>query len=365
MERGGETYYYHRDALGSITEVTDESGTLVERYEYDVYGAVTIFDGSGITLTTSAIENPYLFTARRYDPESGNYYYRARVYSPPLGRFLSQDPLGFDAGDYNLYRYVSNNPVNDVDPTGLQSGGDAMVIEWCQSNPIQCMLIAETVIFLGPLDVIVVVGGVAIVLTILSPPPVPPVVKPKPRPEPEVPPTICPPGGNGRIRPPLGNPLPQPEPPLQPRPEPFPGPDPLIPPLPVPAPTPTPEFERYLYHYTSDEGLIGILATQMIKVTTNDPEGWGDGQYFTDITPEDASVGSAHQLSRALFTTPWKFKSVTNWVKVNVADLPVRRVGPVFSRTTYGNKSIYLHPSQSPLNVAGRIAGSGPTPFSR
>jgi RHS repeat-associated protein len=79
---------------------------------------VTIFDGGGITLTTSAIDNPYLFTARRYDPESGNYYYRARMYSPQLGRFLSQDPLGFEAGDYNLYRYAFNNPVNLTDPTG-------------------------------------------------------------------------------------------------------------------------------------------------------------------------------------------------------------------------------------------------------
>ena len=74
------TYYYHRDALGSITEVTDESGTVVERYEYDVYGAVTIYDGSWVTLTASAIGNPYLFTGRRYDPESGNYHYRARYY---------------------------------------------------------------------------------------------------------------------------------------------------------------------------------------------------------------------------------------------------------------------------------------------
>lgn len=118
MERDGSTYCYHRNALGSITEVTDETGVLVERYEYDVYGAATIFDGGGITLTASAIGNPYLFTARRYDPESGNYYYRARVYSPWLGRFLSMDPLGFGAGDYNLYRYAFNNPTNLTGPTG-------------------------------------------------------------------------------------------------------------------------------------------------------------------------------------------------------------------------------------------------------
>ena len=118
MERGGNTYYYHRDGLGSITEVTTDTGALVERYEYDVYGAVTIYNSNDVTITVSAIDNPYLFTGRRYDPESGNYYYRARYYSPRLGRFLSMDPLGFGSGDYNLYRYAFNNPVNMTDPTG-------------------------------------------------------------------------------------------------------------------------------------------------------------------------------------------------------------------------------------------------------
>jgi len=73
MERGGNTYYYHRDALGSITEVTDGAGAIVERYEYDVYGAATIFNASDVEIAASAIGNPYLFTARRFDPESGNY----------------------------------------------------------------------------------------------------------------------------------------------------------------------------------------------------------------------------------------------------------------------------------------------------
>jgi RHS repeat-associated protein len=120
MECNGQTYYYHRDALGSVTELSDASGAIVERYEYDVYGAVTIYDADWITRTVSAAGNPYLFTGRRFDPESGNYYYRARVYSPALGRFLSMDPLGFEAGDYNLYCYVFGNPTTMVDPTGLQ-----------------------------------------------------------------------------------------------------------------------------------------------------------------------------------------------------------------------------------------------------
>lgn len=118
MERGGQIYYYHRDGLGSITEVSNSVGVIVERYEYDVYGTATIYDGSNNVLSASAIGNPYLFTAREYDPESGNYYYRARYYSHELGRFLSRDPLGFAAGDYNLYRYVFNNSVTYTDPTG-------------------------------------------------------------------------------------------------------------------------------------------------------------------------------------------------------------------------------------------------------
>jgi RHS repeat-associated protein len=118
MERGDQTYTYHRDALGSITEVTDQSGNLVERYEYDVYGAPQFFDRTGKPLTASAIGNPILFTGRWYDAESGNYDYRARVYSPTLGRFLQMDPLGVAAGDRNLYRYAFNNPLTFTDPSG-------------------------------------------------------------------------------------------------------------------------------------------------------------------------------------------------------------------------------------------------------
>ncbi|MCP4396042.1 MAG: hypothetical protein GY801_01855 [bacterium] len=98
MERGGNVYYYHRDGLGSVTEISDQSGALVERYEYDVYGAPQIFGSNNNPLAASAIENRYLFTGRRYAPESGNYYYRARIYSPELGRFLQTDPLGYVDG---------------------------------------------------------------------------------------------------------------------------------------------------------------------------------------------------------------------------------------------------------------------------
>ncbi|MCP4361915.1 MAG: RHS repeat-associated core domain-containing protein [Chloroflexi bacterium] len=76
------------------------------------------YDGSYNPISSTVVGNPYLFTGRRYDPESGNYYYRARIYSPALGRFLSTDPMGYAAGDANLYRYTFNNPTNFTDPSG-------------------------------------------------------------------------------------------------------------------------------------------------------------------------------------------------------------------------------------------------------
>ena len=60
----------------------------------------------------------YVFTGRELDPATANYYYRAREFSPQLGRFTSQDPLRFDAGDTNLYRFLQNSSPNGTDPTG-------------------------------------------------------------------------------------------------------------------------------------------------------------------------------------------------------------------------------------------------------
>ena len=66
-----------------------------------------------------AVAQPYTYTAREYDPETGLYFYRARYYDPKAGRFLQRDPIGFAGGDVNLYAYVRNNSVNFIDPVGL------------------------------------------------------------------------------------------------------------------------------------------------------------------------------------------------------------------------------------------------------
>jgi RHS repeat-associated protein len=65
------------------------------------------------------VKQPYGYTGREWDKELGLYYYRARYYDPKGGRFISKDPIGFEGGDVNLYRYVKNQPVDWIDPSGL------------------------------------------------------------------------------------------------------------------------------------------------------------------------------------------------------------------------------------------------------
>ena len=116
---GPQICYYHYDALGSVTDLSNSSGSHIEHYYYDPFGNTRIYDpATGMRREESIISNPYRFTARRWDSESSLYYYRARMYDPNLGRFLQTDPVGYDAGDMNLYRYCGNNPLNSKDPLG-------------------------------------------------------------------------------------------------------------------------------------------------------------------------------------------------------------------------------------------------------
>jgi RHS repeat-associated protein len=66
----------------------------------------------------AGIDFRFGYTGRELDKETGDYYYRSRYYDSTVGRFISEDRIGFDGGDSNLYRYVFNSPTNYTDPTG-------------------------------------------------------------------------------------------------------------------------------------------------------------------------------------------------------------------------------------------------------
>jgi RHS repeat-associated protein len=120
-------YYFHSDTQNSVLALSDAAGIVTERYAYDAYGLTSFFDSAGNVIPQSAVGNSYLFTGCQYDEETGLYYYRTRYLHPQRGRFISRDTLGIWgdlAGLGNGYAYVGNNPVNHVDPFGLQEGVD-------------------------------------------------------------------------------------------------------------------------------------------------------------------------------------------------------------------------------------------------
>ncbi len=115
MVRGGASYYYNADGLGSITSLTSASGQIAASYTYDSFGK--------LTASTGTVTNPFRYTGREYGTETKLYYYRARYYDSSVGRFISEDPTRFGGG-VNSYAYIRNNPINLIDPLGLSACKD-------------------------------------------------------------------------------------------------------------------------------------------------------------------------------------------------------------------------------------------------
>jgi RHS repeat-associated protein len=96
---------------GNVTAVLDSGGQVVAAYRYDEFGNLMASSGT--------LAQPYTFSTKRYLEGIGQYYYGYRNYSPSCGRWTTRDPLG-EAGGINLYGFVGNDPVNLVDPWGLE-----------------------------------------------------------------------------------------------------------------------------------------------------------------------------------------------------------------------------------------------------
>lgn len=117
MRRGPADYYVHADEGYSTVAVTDALGNVVERYGYEEYGEPSVFDGAGQPLEESAIGNPYLFLAQRYDPETGWYQDGWRYLDPLAGRYTTRDPVGIWAGEAQNateFQLPFNGPVRIV-----------------------------------------------------------------------------------------------------------------------------------------------------------------------------------------------------------------------------------------------------------
>jgi len=111
--------YAEQDVNFNVTALVDTTGTVQERYIYDPFGAVTILAASWTTRGSSNYGWVYLYQDTRLDTATGLYGRRERDYSPTIGRWVENDPLGFGGGDTNLYGYVGNDPTTFNDPTGL------------------------------------------------------------------------------------------------------------------------------------------------------------------------------------------------------------------------------------------------------
>ena len=110
-----ETLHYLADALGGTVALTDSTGGATSTYSYEPFGRTSV-DGTGV--------NAFQYTGRENDG-TGLYYYRARYYDPLRSRFVSEDPIGFNAG-VNFYRYAGSNPILFTDPLGR----DATITYW-------------------------------------------------------------------------------------------------------------------------------------------------------------------------------------------------------------------------------------------
>ncbi len=113
MTRGSATYYLTYDPVGSLRVVADPYGNVVKKIDYDSFGNV-------IADTNPGFEVPFGFAGGLHDRDTGLVRFGYRDYDPDIGRWTAKDPIFFAGGDTDLYGYCLNDPVNWVDPDGLQ-----------------------------------------------------------------------------------------------------------------------------------------------------------------------------------------------------------------------------------------------------
>ena len=124
IELDEKLYTPLHDHRGALTALIDPSAkALVECYRYSAFGEEQIFNSAGQKLSESALGNPWRFSSKRIDDETGLVYFGRRYYDPSTGRWITADPQGYIDGP-NLYSYLSHNPLTHIDLFGLASSRD-------------------------------------------------------------------------------------------------------------------------------------------------------------------------------------------------------------------------------------------------
>ena len=113
MTQGADKYYLHYDQVGSLRVVTDSSHSIIKEISYDTYGNVLSDSDEAFTV-------PFGFAGGLYDQDTRLTRFGYRDYDAYAGKWTAKDPIGFDGGDSNLYGYVLGDPVDFVDPMGLE-----------------------------------------------------------------------------------------------------------------------------------------------------------------------------------------------------------------------------------------------------
>ena len=109
---GSTVAWYLADRLGTVRDVVNNSGGLIDHVDYDSFGNV-------VAESAPSSGDRFKFTGMQASAAAGLNFDNARWYSPSMGRFVSRDPWGFKGGDVDLYRYVANNSANAVDTSGF------------------------------------------------------------------------------------------------------------------------------------------------------------------------------------------------------------------------------------------------------
>ena len=121
------TFWFERNLQGDIIAVYNEGGTKVCTYTYDAWGNVTLTWVNSLATNLYAVYNPFKYRGYYHDTETGFYYVSSRYYDPEIGRWINADTTDvlslpyYHPGQYNLFSYCNNNPVNDMDDDGQLS----------------------------------------------------------------------------------------------------------------------------------------------------------------------------------------------------------------------------------------------------